>query len=254
MPASSSGNQPPSNSLIEFAAKKMDVDDQEEAVDRDHEEGRKTPLDRDQRREQGGDRHQKRHGDAIGAGKCVRAAENQDRPRPGGKQPVHQRYVNLSDRMAGGVLDVHPRQESELDRLLGQREHTRYDRLRGDHGRKRGERNKGIVQPVGGELIERVIERGRIGNEQGPLSEVVQHQCGQGHCKPRQADWKTPEMSHVGVHRFAAGDGEKRRTKYREADVEILVDQEFEGIERAERGQHRGRLGDAVDAEQRRAR
>ena len=30
--ASSSGNQPPSNSLIEFAAKKSEIDDQEEAV------------------------------------------------------------------------------------------------------------------------------------------------------------------------------------------------------------------------------
>ena len=110
-------------------------------------------------------------------------------------------------------------------------------------------RNQGVVQPVGGELVERMIERGRIGDQQRRLSEIIQHQCGQRHCKPRQADRETPEMSHIGVHRFAAGDGQKRRTEDGEADVEILVDQEFEGIERAERDQHRGRLDDAVNAE-----
>lgn len=76
------------------------------------------------------------------------------------------------------------------------------------------------MQPVGGELIEWVIA-GRIGTSSAALSEVIQHERGQGHCKPRQADRETPEMSHIGVHRFTAGDGEKRRTEHREADVEI---------------------------------
>ena len=56
-------------------------------------------------------------------------------------------------------------------------------------------------------------------------------------------------MAHVGIHRFAAGDGEERGAENGEADVEILVDQEIEGIERAQRREHRRRLDDAVDAE-----
>ena len=51
------------------------VDDEEEAVDRDHEDRRIAPLDRDQRRQQRGDRHQQRHRDAVGAGQRVRGAE-----------------------------------------------------------------------------------------------------------------------------------------------------------------------------------
>ena len=56
-------------------------------------------------------------------------------------------------------------------------------------------------------------------------------------------------MAHVGVHRLATGDGQKCRTDNGKADVEVLVDQEIERIERAEGGEHGGRLDDAVDAE-----
>ena len=56
-------------------------------------------------------------------------------------------------------------------------------------------------------------------------------------------------MAHVGIHRLAAGDREEGRAENGKADVEILVDQEFERIERAQRRQHRRRLDDAVDAE-----
>ena len=116
------------------------VDDEEEAVDRDHDDRRIAPLDRDQRRQQRGDRHQQRHRDAIGAGERVRRAEAEHgAQRRRRQQPVDQRHIDLADRVAGGVLDVHARQEAELDRLLGQRKHARDDRLRGDHGGERRE-------------------------------------------------------------------------------------------------------------------
>jgi len=36
------------------------------------------------------------------------------------QQPVDQRHVDLAHRVAGGVCDVHARQEAKLDRLLRQ--------------------------------------------------------------------------------------------------------------------------------------
>ena len=148
-----------------------------------------------------------------------------------------------------GVQDMHARQESELDRLLGQREHPRNDRLRRDHGGECCERHQRVVHPIRRELVERIFDRGRIGDKQRRLPEIVQHQRRQRHGKPGEADWHASEMPHVGIHRLATGHGEERRAKNGEADVEILVDQEIEGVERAQRGEHRRRLDDAVDTE-----
>ena len=146
--ASSSGNQPPSSSLVELAAKKMQSMTRKKPLTANHDERRVAPLDRNQRRQQRGDRHQQRYGDAIGARERIRSAEAEHRAkRRGGEQPVHQRHIDLADRVAGGVVDVHARQEAELDRLLGQRKHAGDDRLRGDHGRDRGEGDQWVVQP-----------------------------------------------------------------------------------------------------------
>jgi len=56
-------------------------------------------------------------------------------------------------------------------------------------------------------------------------------------------------MPHVGIHRLASGNGEEGGAENREGDVEILVDQELEGIKRAQRSQHRRGLDNAVDTE-----
>ena len=101
------------------------IDDEEEAIDRDHDDRRIAPLDGDEGGQQGGDRHQQRHGDAIRAGERVRRAETdhgaQCRRR---QQPVGQRHVDLADLVAGRVPDVHARQEAKLDRLLRQGKHA----------------------------------------------------------------------------------------------------------------------------------
>ena len=144
---------------------------------------------------------------------------------------------------------MHPRQEAELDRLLRQGKHARDDGLRGDHGGEGGERDQRVVHPVRGELEERIVDRRGIDDKQCRLSEIVQHQCGQRHRKPGEPDRHPSEMPHIGIHRLAAGDGEERGAENGEADVEILVDQEIEGIERAQRSQHRRCLDDAMDAE-----
>ena len=136
------------------------VDGEEESVDRDHDDRRIAPLDRHQRRQQRGDGHQQRHRDAVGAGEGFRGAEVQHgAQRRRRQQPVHQRHVDLADRVRGGVLDMHARQEAELDRLLRQGKHARDDRLRGDHGGECGECDQRVVHPVRRELIERIFKR-----------------------------------------------------------------------------------------------
>ncbi len=106
------------------------------------------------------------------------------------------------------------------------------------------------MQHVRCELIERIVERGRIGDQQRGLAEIVQHQRGKRDCEPCEPDRHPAEMSHVGIHGFATGHREKRRAKNGETDVEILMDQEIERIERAYRDQYARRFDDAVDAEQ----
>ena len=53
------------------------VDGEEESVDRDNDERRIAPLDRHQRRQQRGDGHQQRYGDAVGTGEGFGGAEVQ---------------------------------------------------------------------------------------------------------------------------------------------------------------------------------
>ena len=109
------------------------------------------------------------------------------------------------------------------------------------------------MRPVRRELIERIVERGRIGDEQRRLPEVVQHQGGQGDGEPRQADRHAAEMAHVGIHRFAARHGQESGAQDGETDVEILVEQKIEGIGRADGGEHGRRAGDAVRCRARRS-
>jgi hypothetical protein len=78
-----------------------------------------SPLPGNQGRENGGDRHQHRNSDPVGAAERIRRAEHDDSAeRAGREQPVHDRHVDLSFIVAGGVQHAHARQETQLDRLL----------------------------------------------------------------------------------------------------------------------------------------
>ncbi|MGY4351861.1 hypothetical protein ACVWXM_008354 [Bradyrhizobium sp. GM7.3] len=105
------------------------------------------------------------------------------------------------------------------------------------------------MQGVRAELEERIFDHGGIGDQQRGLAEIVQHERRQADREPGQPDRQAAEMPHVGVHGFAAGHREEGGPQDREGDMKILMDQEVERIERAERRQHRRRLDDAVDAE-----
>ena len=56
-------------------------------------------------------------------------------------------------------------------------------------------------------------------------------------------------MPHIGVHRFAARHCKEGGADDRKADMEILMDEKLEGVERAHGDQHGRRFCDAVDAE-----
>ena len=71
-----------------------------------------------------------------------------------------------------------------------------------------------------------------LGDEQRGLAEVVEHEGGQGDREPRQADRHAAEMAHVGIHRLAARHRQEGGAQDGEADVEIVVEQEVDGIGR----------------------
>jgi hypothetical protein len=79
-------------------------------------------------------------------------------------------------------------------------------------------RHDRIMRPPGGQQIERIGDRARVRQQQRALSEVVQHQARQYHGEPAQPYRQRAEMTHVGIHRLAAGNREKGGAEDCEAD------------------------------------
>src|SRR6266852_4835526 len=76
----------------------------------------------------------------------------------------------------------------------------------------------------------------RIVEQQGSLPEVIQDESGKDQQKPRQSNRPRAEVSHVGVQRFTAGDGEKYRAENQETmfpidDKELDCVPGIEGVE-----------------------
>ena len=137
----------------------------------------------------------------------------------------------------GGVLDLHARQQAELDRLLGDREGAGDHRLARDHRGDGGEQHERQQGPVRGEQEERVGQRLRMLEHEGALTQIVQRQRREDEADPGGLDRRAAEMAHVGVERLGAGDGEKHAAEHDEADA-AMVDEEAERMVRAERGEH----------------
>ena len=126
------------------------VDDEEKPVHRRDCERVVAPFQRDEGRQHGGDRHQHRDGDAVGATERVGGAEaDHGADRANGERPVHDRNIDLALLVTGRVQHAHTRQEAELHRLLRERERAGDDGLRGDDGGKRREYDERVVGPIG---------------------------------------------------------------------------------------------------------
>ena len=149
---------------------------------RDRERERQPPApdpahdDEDQHRV---DHHRERHRDPVGAAQVVRAPEPQHEQRHRDQQrPVDERHVDLADLPLGRVLQLEPRAVAHLDRRARQRKRAGNDRLRCDHrraGREDHERNE---RPLRRQQVERVLDRGGVGEQQRALSEIVDDERG----------------------------------------------------------------------------
>ena len=104
------------------------------------------------------------------------------------------------------------------------------------------------AQP-GHEMVERVLERGGIAQDQGTLAEIVEHEAGQDQAEPGEADRVAAEMAHVGVERLRPGDREHDRTQGHER-LPAGQPEQAQRVARVEGGEHGGVLHDLGEAEQ----
>ena len=187
--------------------------------------------------------------DAVGRGEVAGGAEAQHQGEDAHhQQPVDPRDVDLPDLGRRGVADRHARQVAELDRLPGEREHARDHRLRGDDGGERGEHDQREQPPVRRQVVEGLLDRQRLVQDQRALAEIVEDEPGQDEGEPGDADRQAAEVAHVGVERLGSRhrqhDGAQRHEGLRARDLE-----EAERAERVERLEHARVLDDLVEAE-----
>ena len=105
------------------------------------------------------------------------------------------------------------------------------------------------MQKVRCEAVERVLGGRRVHEQNRTLPEIVDHQRRQHEGEPRDADRPRAEMAEIGVHRLAAGDGEKGRAEHRESDMQTGMRRELDRAQRIDRGEDLRRLRDAAEAE-----
>ena len=88
-----------------------------------------------------------------------------------------------------------------------------------------------------------------IGENQRPLTEIVQQQRGQDQAEPGAADRRGPDMTHVGVERLRAGQREENAAHHREGDDRICGRETYR-LDRTERLEDVRRGPDIDDPEQ----
>ena len=138
--------------LVEVGDEEPDVDGQESADERKRAPERPAPELPD---DEEGERRRRHHGagdrDAVGVRELVRRAEEQHQRQHAEQQhAVDPRYEDLSLLGRGGVHDLEPRQQAELDRLAGERVGAGDDRLAGDHRRGRRQKDQRHRAPSSG--------------------------------------------------------------------------------------------------------
>ena len=152
--------------------------------------------------------------------------------------------------MAGGLDDAHARQEAELDRLLGERKRSRYDRLRRNDGGDGRHQNERIMEPGWSQLVEGIVDRASVSHQQAALAKIIQDDARQRHREPGEPDRETAEMPHIGIEGFAAGHRKEDRADNGQGGRPGM-DEIADGVGRRE-GHEDGRVHrDAAQAEQR---
>ena len=130
--------------LVEVGDEEADVDRQEPADQRERAPERPAPeLPDDEEGERGRRHHGAGDRDAVGVREIVRRAEEQHQRQDAEQQhPVDPGDEDLPLLGRGGVHDLEPRQQAELDGLAGERVGAGDHRLAGDDGRRRREQDQ----------------------------------------------------------------------------------------------------------------
>ena len=219
----SSGNHAPWVSLVRLAAKNSRSMVMQRAAAREHERQRPSPLMAGVvEKQQGRDRDRAGHGGAVGVGQRGRGPEREHEGEDGHQQqPVDPRDVDLAHDLFRGVLDAQPRQVPEPPGLVRDRERAADDRLRGDDGRHGGQEHHREPGPYRGQQEERVADAGRVAQDQGALSQVIQDAGGEDDQKPGAPDRRAAEVSHVCVQRLGSGDGQDDGGQGEERGAEV---------------------------------
>ena len=226
------------------------VDDHEGAEHQDRQWP--APFPRAQRQHE---HQQRRHqhgagdGDAVGGGEVGRRLEGQhQRDHAGELDPVDRRHIDLAVLAGRGVQDLDARAQAQQRRLLRHREGAGDRRLRGDHRRHGRQHHQRIERPARPEAEERIFQGRDVGQQQRALAVVVDEQRGQHEAEPGPTDRARPEMAHVGIERFGAGDRERDGAEGREGD-EAVAPAELDRLERRQRQQDARRLHDLDQAQ-----
>ena len=94
-----------------------------------------------------------------------------------------------------------------------------------------------------------MFERRRVAQYQRPLPEVVQQQCRQDPQAPGNAYGFFPEMAHIGVNAFGAGDCQDNGA-HRQKRGELVVNEKLHCVVRTERCKNTGVLDNAGGTQQ----
>ena len=104
------------------------------------------------------------------------------------------------------------------------------------------------MEPIGSETEKGILQHLRIGQQQRALAKIVQEQSRERDREPCESDWHAPEMPHIRIHGFTAGDGQECRAEHRKGDQGWRMHQKCEGGNRTYRCQDLRRQYDAAHA------
>ena len=181
----------------------------------------------DEEEEHAGEGHVEGDGETVGGGEVGGGFEVEDEGEAGCEEEVIDlRHVDLASDIGVGVDDFESGEVPELDGLLGEGVDAGDHGLGGDDGGGGGEEDDGDEGGFGDEAEEMVklgFEGGfDVGKNECALAEVVQHQGGHDDEEPAFDEGRAAEVSDVGVHGFAAGNGEEDEAHEDDAFVAVV--------------------------------
>ncbi len=146
------------------------------------------------------------------------------------------------------MLDLHARQETELNGLAHQRIGAGNHRLARDHSSDRRKQNHRQKRPFRREQEEGILDRPMVLENQRALPEIIQRQRRQDEEQPSQLNRQPAEVAHVGIERFGARDREEHGTEDEKAQ-ESMGEEEYEAASRIEGEKHTRRIVNVQQAE-----